>query len=126
LEPGRREQIEALHALIRTTVPQLEPHIRSGMIGYGSYHYRYDSGREGDWFVVGLASNKRYISLYVVGADDQGYVAERYKTRLPEADIGRSCVRLKRLEDVDLGALQELLREGAKAVAPGESARGSS
>jgi hypothetical protein len=75
---------------------------------------------------VGLASNKRYISLYVVGADDQGYVAERYKTRLPKADIGKSCVRLKRLEDVDQGALQELLREGAKAVAPGESARGSS
>jgi hypothetical protein len=67
LDEPRRGQIARLHELIRRVVPELEPHMQSGMIGYGTYHYKYASGSEGDWFVVGLASNKRYISLLRVG-----------------------------------------------------------
>ena len=84
------------------------------MLAYGSYHYRSASGREGDWFLIGLASNKRYISLYVIAADkEHGYIAESYRERLPKADIGRSCVRIKRLTDVDIDVLSELIRAGA-------------
>lgn len=114
LQEPRRGEIAQLDTLIRKTVPKLEPHIRSGMLGYGTYHYKYASGREGDWFRIGLASNKNYISLYACAADEQGYVAERYKERLPKASIGKSCVRFKRLEDLDLKVLKELLRETAK------------
>ncbi|HLU67840.1 MAG TPA: DUF1801 domain-containing protein [Kofleriaceae bacterium] len=113
LAEPRRSEIAALDRLIRETVPELEPHIRSGMIGYGPFHYRYASGREGDWFRVGLASNKNYISLYACAADDRGYVAERYRERIGKASIGRSCVRFKKLADLDLDALRELLRETA-------------
>jgi Domain of unknown function (DU1801) len=115
LEEPRRKQVRGLHDLIRKTLPHLEPRVRSGMIGYGTYHYRYASGREGDSFVIGLASNKRYISLYVCGADPEGYVAERYRSKLPNADIGKSCVRLKRLDDVDSTVLAELIAQGARA-----------
>jgi uncharacterized protein YdhG (YjbR/CyaY superfamily) len=116
LDEPRRGQIEELHKLIRRTLPDLEPHIQSGMIGYGSYHYKYESGREGDTFVVGVASNKRYISLYVMGADEDGYVAEKYRSKLPKADIGRSCIRFKKLDDVDTDALAEVIRHGARAL----------
>jgi hypothetical protein len=66
--------------------------------------------------VVGVASNKRYISLYVMGADEDGYVAEKYRSKLPKADIGRSCIRFKKLDDVDTDALAEVIRHGARAL----------
>ena len=65
LDEPRRSDVRMLHELIRTTVPELRPTMEFGMLGYGRYHYRYATGREGDAAVVGLASNKRYISLYV-------------------------------------------------------------
>ena len=78
------------------------------------HHYRSKSGRESDWSTIALASQKRYISLYISPAGERGrYLAESYADRLPKADIGRSCVRTKRLSDVDEGALTELIREAA-------------
>jgi Domain of unknown function (DU1801) len=114
LEEPRRKDIADLHRLIRKTVPSLKPHIQAGMLAYGPFHFRYPSGREGDWFRVGVASNKAYISLYACAADDRGYVAERYKKRLPRASIGKSCVRFKRLSDLDPKVLQALLKETAR------------
>ena len=89
LEEPRRGEIRELHELIRETVPHLEPHIASGMLGYGPFHYRYASGREGDASLLGLSSRKRYI-------------------------IGKSCVRFRRTADVDREALRELIAEAAR------------
>ena len=114
LEEPRRSEVQKLHSLVRETVPQLEPFIKSGMLAYGPTHYKYASGREGEWFKIGVASNAQYISLYACAADESGYVAERYKTKLPKAKIGKSCIRFKRFEDLDRGALIELLKETEK------------
>ena len=122
LDEPRRADVRALHELIRATVPELEPTMEFGLLGYGKYHYRYATGREGDSTVVGLASNKNYISLYVQGGPpEQGYVAQRYADRLPKASVGRSCIRFKRLSDVDTGVLAQLLRVAADNP-PGELA----
>jgi len=119
LAEPRRGEIRALHEMIRREVPQLEPTMDFGMLGYGKYHYRYPSGREGDWMLVGVASNKSYISLYVTAAaPDGGYLAERYKDQLPKASIGRSCIRFKRLGDVDQEVLERLLRKVAELGPP--------
>lgn len=117
VDEARRADIEALDALIRKSAPKLEPFVHSGMLAYGPWHYKYASGREVDWFRIGLASNKNYISLYICAGDDRGYVAERYKEALPKASIGRSCVRFKRLSDLDLAVLKKLIAEGAKTPA---------
>jgi hypothetical protein len=114
LDEARKTDIAALDALIRKVAPKLKPFIHSGMLAYGPWHYKYASGREGDWFRMGVASNKNYISLYVSACNDKGYVAERYKKALPKASIGRSCVRFKRLSDLDPAALKNMIREGAK------------
>lgn len=115
LDEPRRTDIRTLDELIRSTAPNLEPHLASGMLAYGRYHYKGKSkGTEGEWFHIGLASNKNYISLYVMAADKDGYLAESYKARLPKADIGRSCVRFKRLTDLDPEALNELIATGAR------------
>lgn len=110
----RRDDMARLHRLIRTTVPRFELHMEYGMIGYGSYHYKYASGREGDWPVIALSNRAAYISLYVCASDGKKYVAEGYKKKLPTADIGKSCVRIKRLSDVDLDTIARLIREGAR------------
>jgi uncharacterized protein YdhG (YjbR/CyaY superfamily) len=120
LAEPRRGEIRELHELIRRTVPELEPTMDFGMLGYGKYHYRYPSGREGDWQLVGVASNKNYISLYVTAeAPGGGYLAEAYQDQLPKASIGKSCIRFKRLGDVDREVLERLLRDAAEAGAPG-------
>ena len=114
LEEPRRGEIRELHDLIRQTAPELEPQVGSGMLGYGPFHYRYASGREGDASLISLSSRKRYISLYVLCTTDAGYLAEQYTERLPKADIGKSCVRFKRTADVDLGVLRELVAEAGR------------
>lgn len=113
VEEKRRDDIQQFHDLIRKTAPELEPTMEFGMLGYGKFHYKYKSGREGDWMKVGVANNKQYISLYCCSADERGYVAERYKDRLPKANIGKSCVRFRRLSDLDQETLTELIRETA-------------
>ncbi len=114
LDEPRRTELAKLDELIRATAPKLEPLVHSGILAYGPFRYKYKSGREGDWFRIGLASNKNYISLYACAGDERGYVAERYKKRLPKANIGKSCVRFKRLDDLDLNALKDLVRECEK------------
>jgi uncharacterized protein YdhG (YjbR/CyaY superfamily) len=117
VEEKRREDIQRLHDLVREEAAELEPTMEFGMLGYGKYHYRYASGREGDWMRIGIANNKQYISLYCCVADDDGYVAERFRDRLPKANIGKSCVRFKRVSDLDEDVLRELIRATASASA---------
>lgn len=115
VEDKRREDIQALHDLVRRTVPELEPTMDFGLMGYGKFSYKYKSGKDAEWMKIGIANNKQYISLYCCGSDEQGYVPERYRERLPKAKIGKSCVRFKRLSDLDEQVLQELIRETSKA-----------
>lgn len=115
VEEKRRPDIQRLHDLIRETAPELEPTMEFGFLGYGRYHYKYASGREGEWMRIGVANNKQYISMYFCAGDEHGYVAERYRKKLPKANIGKSCVRFKRLSDLDEEVLRELIRATARA-----------
>jgi hypothetical protein len=117
LEEPRKSDVAALDALIRKTAPKLKPFVQGGILAYGPYHYKYASGREGDWFQIGVASNQNYISLYICGADENGHVAERFKKALPKANIGRGCVRFKRLGDLDQAVLKKLILDGIRATA---------
>jgi hypothetical protein len=110
LEGPRKTDIAALDSLIRKAAPNLKPFIMNGMLGYGRWHFKYASGREGDWSHIALANNQNYISLYF---SVNGSLAERYKDELPKAKIGKCCVRFKRLADLDLGALTKMLQEAA-------------
>ena len=114
VDDERRPDIAALDALIRKHAPKLDRVVMDGMLGYGPFHYRYASGREADACKLSIASNKSYISLYCSAADEQGYVAPRYVDRLPKASIGKSCVRFKKLADLDEKALVALIKETAK------------
>lgn len=118
LDEPRRTDIATLHDRIRSVAPGLTSGTQRGFLTYGGYHYKYGSGREGDWFALGLASNKQYISLYAPpNVDLEGYVA-----RLPKANLGRGCIRFKRVADVDLEVVDEIVRKAAEA--DGKTLRG--
>ena len=97
LAAPRRKIPSAIHKAIRAAVPKLKPHIIHVMLGYGLYHYEYASGRDGDWFVVGLASQNNYVSLYICACDTDGYLAESNQSRLGKVLVGRSCIGFKEL-----------------------------
>ena len=121
VDERRRPDLVALDSLITAAAPDL-PRVMAGtMIGYGPYHYRYASGREGEATLIALAAQKRYISMYVSCAFDGAYLPERYVERLPRASIGRSCVRFARLADLDDAVLRELVAEAAR-IGPAEAA----
>ena len=118
LDEPRRSEIAELHALIRDVAPELDVQTGKDMIGYGPFHYRYASGREGDAHLLALSPRKHYISIYVLCTKDGAYLAESYKDRLPKADIGKSCVRFKRPSDLDLRELRSLLAEAVRLGPP--------
>lgn len=116
IDEPRRSEIQVLHDFIRKVIPDQEPQITAGMIGYGKYHYKSKSGREGDWSIICLASQKNYISVYACAADGKQYVAEKYKKELPKASIGKSCIRFKKVSDIDLKVLEKIIRESVKLM----------
>lgn len=78
------------------------------IIGFGQYHYRYESGREGDFMRVGFSPRKQNLSIYIIpGFKPYQAVLER----LGKHKLGKSCLYIKRLEDVDISALKELVRQ---------------
>jgi hypothetical protein len=119
LEGRRRDEVEALDAMIRAELPGLEPHVRSGMLGYGTYRYAQASGRGGEAAVIALAGHGPRLALHVACTVEDGYLAESYAPRLPRADVGRSCVRLRRLEHADPEVLRSLLRDAGRHLPEG-------
>ncbi|MCA9934731.1 MAG: DUF1801 domain-containing protein [Ardenticatenaceae bacterium] len=81
------------------------------IIGFGSYHYKYASGREGDWFVVGFAPRKQNLTLYIM----PGF--ERYDglmQKLGKHKTGKSCLYINKLTDIDMTVLEELVRQSVE------------
>lgn len=109
LEEPRKSDVAFLHAYIKEAVPSLECYIHSGMIAFGRYRYTYATGRKGEWMKIALASNANYISVYASAFCETGYIAELNKDRIGKASVGKSCIRFKRVSDINLDVLKEIL-----------------
>ena len=114
IEGERKEQMLQLDKLILETVPKLTRHFAYNMIGYGSFQYTNNKKQILDWPVIALASQKNYISLYICCVVEGKYLAEGFRDRLGKVSVGKSCVRFKKLEDVNIDALKELLLAAQK------------
>lgn len=110
----RKKDIEALHAFIQKTVPSLKSHFAYNMLGYGSFPYTNYKKETIKWPIIALASQKQYISLYVCAMVDGRYIAEMSKKQLGNVNVGKSCIRFRKLRDVDLGALKNVLKIAEK------------
>jgi hypothetical protein len=110
----RRKVIKFIHSFIKKTVPKLKPHFAYNMLGYGSFPYKNYKGEVVTWSVIALANQKHYVSVYVCALDGKQYLAEKYKRDLGRVSVGRSCIRFKKLEDVNLSVLKKVLKQAAK------------
>ena len=112
-DPKRRADAQAVAALM-AEVTGAEPTMwGTAIVGFGSYHYRYASGREGEWPAVGFSPRKQALVLYLSGGFD-GY--DDLLNRLGPHSTGKSCLYVKRLSDVDEEALRALIAGGFRQL----------
>jgi hypothetical protein len=85
----------------------------ASMVGFGDWHYRYASGREGDSFEVGFSPRKAALTVYVSAGyeDEQAALA-----KLGKHNIGNACLYIKSLDDVDRKVLAQILERGVKKL----------
>ena len=115
-DDGRRADCEALADLMAKATRQPARMWGAGIVGFGTHHYRYASGREGDTCAVGFSSRKGDISVYGLKCGDG---AAELLPRLGKHKAGAGCVYIKRLGDIDLKVLEKLVA-GAAAGRKGE------
>ena len=105
-EKKRQDSFALLEFMKRVT--QTEPKMwGNSIIGFGTYHYKYASGREGDWPPVGFSPRKQALTLYIM-ADWTAHTD--LLARLGKYKNGKSCIYIKKLEDIDLEVLEQLIR----------------
>ncbi len=83
------------------------------MVGFGTYHYKYASGREGDWFLAGFAPRKANLVVYIMSGF-KGHAA--LMDKLGKHKTGSSCLYINKLDDIDMDILRELVRRSVEHV----------
>ena len=78
------------------------------IIGYGDHTYQRSDKKTVEWFIVGLAPQKNYNSIYINAADDDGYVIERYADRLGKVKVRGAAITFKKADELDLEVLEEV------------------
>lgn len=110
----RRAECLAILELMKQVTGEEPKMWGDSIVGFGSYHYKYASGREGDWFLTGFSPRKQNLTLYIMSGFDQ---YDHLLARLGQVKTGKSCLYIKKLEDIDLPTLRELVRRSADHVA---------
>ena len=110
----RRKDCRTLAAMMERATGARPRMWGPSIVGFGSYPYRYPSGREGEWFLAGFSPRKQDLPVYVMS----GFAGHQaLLDRLGRHKTGKSCLYLKRLSDVDLAALGELIERSVAQVA---------
>jgi hypothetical protein len=109
IEPeGKRRDSYVLKDLMEKVTGEPATMWGGSIVGFGSYHYKYDSGREGDMPLVGFSPRKQAMTLYIMGGFD---TYEELMEKLGKFTTGKSCLYIKKTDDVDMGVLKELVKQ---------------
>lgn len=81
------------------------------IIGYGDLAFVGSNKKEIEWFKVGLALQKNYISIYISAVDAKGYIAEKYGKTIGKVKVGKSSISFKKLDDIDLDKLLDVIKQ---------------
>ncbi len=107
-DPQKKEDCKTLCKMMET-ITQTKPVMwGDSIVGFGSYHYKYQSGREGDWFLTGFSPRKQNLTIYVMNGFDH---YEDYLEKLGKVKSSVSCLYLKKLDDVDNKVLKKMLTD---------------
>ena len=105
-DPQKREDAHALAAILERLAGEQPYMWGTSIVGYGTYHYVYDSGREGDAARIGFSPRAKELVVYLVdGYEERADLL----ARLGKHRIGKSCLYIRKLADVDRGVLEELV-----------------
>ena len=112
-DPRKREDSRAIAAMMAEVTGAPARMWGSSIVGFGSYHYRYASGREGDFMETGFSPRKRALTLYIMaGFSDYGELL----AKLGKHTTGRSCLYIKRLADIDQDVLREMVAQSVRYI----------
>ena len=110
-DEGRRKDLSAIIQLI-TDQTGIEPKMWGpSIVGFGSYHYKYESGHEGDAPLTGLASRSNAIVLYLTAAFDQ---RDELLNKFGKHKTGKGCIYIQKLQDIDTSVLAKMVRNSIK------------
>ncbi len=113
-DPQKRKDCKTLAKMMKAITGAQPKMWGASMVGYGSYHYTYASGREGDWFLTGFSPRKQNLTLYIMpGFRNHAKLLKK----LGKHKTGKACLYIKTLEDVDLDILHELIEESVEEKA---------
>jgi hypothetical protein len=105
-DESRRKDCQTLVRMMKKAT-KAEPKMWGpSIVGFGDYHYKYASGRENDWFLVGFSPRKRDLTLYIMAGFDK---YDALMSKLGKYKTGKSCLYIKRLDDIDPAVLQHLI-----------------
>lgn len=111
IENARRREDSEVLLKIMEEESGYKPYLTGSMIGFGRYHYKYESGREGDSLVTGFSPRKQNLAIYIM----PGFAAYRETLdKLGKHKTGKSCLYINKLADVELGELRKLIRKSVK------------
>ncbi|MCZ6692329.1 MAG: DUF1801 domain-containing protein [Bacteroidetes bacterium] len=112
-DPAKRKNCHRVLDIMKQ-ITQQEPKMwGDSMVGFGNYHYQYTSGREGNWFLTGFSPRKQSLTIYIMSGFDQ---FEHLMSQLGKYKNSKSCLYVKKLDDIDLGILKELIAESIKLL----------
>ena len=114
----KRKDCYAILEMMKT-VTNNEPKMwGTSIIGFGDYHYEYKSGREGDFFLAGFSPRKQNLTLYIHSGFDE---YSNLLKRLGKYKTGKACLYIKKLADVDMQVLQEIVAKSVTAMSKNNS-----
>jgi hypothetical protein len=121
----KRSDMQVLHRLTLDVLPRCRLWFFNGKdsenktvsnptIGYGVQIINYASGKNKEWFQIGISANKTGISVYILGIRDKTYLARAYGEKLGKASVTGYCIRFKTLKDINIDTLEAAIRYGAE------------
>jgi hypothetical protein len=109
----RRKDALSLVEIFRQATAEQPKMWGTGIIGFGRYHYKYESGREGDFFIAGFSPRKSDFSIYLPGSNAAG---SGLLARLGKYKTGKSCIYIRKLEDIQIAVLKQIIIESKEAL----------
>ncbi|MFX0074300.1 MAG: DUF1801 domain-containing protein [Candidatus Hermodarchaeota archaeon] len=110
-QPTKKEDSYKILELMKEITKEEPVMWGDSIVGFGSYHYKYASGREGDWPIVGFSPRKQNLALYIMSGFDR---YNEILKKLGKFKTGKSCLYINKLKDIDIHSLEELISESVK------------
>ena len=111
----RRADCETVLDLMKQATGEEPKMWGTSIVGFGTYKYRYESGREGEWPIIGFSPRKTDLTLYITPGLDK---FESLMEQLGKYKSGKSCLYIKKLDDVELPVLKKLISKSVEKMAP--------